>query len=399
MSDALPAEEDSPELSKIDPTRVALVHDWLTGMRGGEKVLEAIADLFPSAPIFTLFHHPGQVSEALERHPIHTSYLTGWPGSKRHYRHLLPFFPAAIEDFDLGDYPLVISTSHCVAKGVVPAPHALHLCYCHTPMRYAWDQEHTYFPRRRGPAARLRNLALTALRAWDVASAPRVDHFLANSRYVARRIERYYGRRADVLPPPVDTDFFTDRSGEGAHSHRDGGYALVVCALAPYKRVDLAITACQRLGLELRIVGRGPEERRLAQLAAQLAGSKVRFLGRVDAEELRTLYQHATVFLQPGLEDFGIAPVEALACATPVVALGRGGVLDIVDDGVHGVLYDPAPGADEIALLTAAIDKAAQIRFNALELMRRAQTFSRQAFTSRLRKCLSAMLHPGDSPR
>jgi glycosyltransferase involved in cell wall biosynthesis len=373
-----------------------LVHDWLTGMRGGEKVLEAIAKLFPGAPIYTLFHQPGQVSKALEAHPIHTSFLQGWPGIKRHYRSLLPFFPAAIEDFDLSAYSLVISTSHCVAKGVVPAPQARHLCYCHTPMRYAWDQEHTYFPRRRGPIARLRNLALTALRAWDVASAPRVDHFLANSQYVAQRIQRYYGRPADVLPPPVDVDFFMDcAEDDDLATGSEGEYALIVCALAPYKRVDLAIAACQRLGLELRIVGRGPEEQSLKNLA----GPGTHFLGHVHANRLRTLYRRARFFLQPGLEDFGIAPVEALASATPVVALGCGGVLDIVDDGVHGVLYTSPSSGDEEAILTAAIDKATQIRFNALELTRRAQTFSNQEFTSRFCARLSELLHPGDPPR
>jgi len=402
-SPGAPLDGPVADLPQIDPSRVALVHDWLTGMRGGEKVLEAIAELFPRAPIYTLFHHPGRVSDALEEHPIHTSFLNAWPGNKRHYRSLLPLFPAAIEDFDLSAYTVVISTSHCVAKGVVPAPHARHLCYCHSPMRYAWDQEHTYFPRRRGAVARWRNLALTALRAWDVASVPRVDHFLANSRFVAQRIERYYGRQAEVLPPPVDVDFFTAPKQEGAtgaggrdlEGSSQGEYALVVCALAPYKRVDLAITACQRLGLELRIVGQGPEERRLKNLA----GPGVQFLGHVSADRLRTLYRHARYFLQPGLEDFGIAPVEALACATPVVALGRGGVLDIVDDGVHGALYLPPLDGDEAAILAATIDKAAQIRFNALELTHRAQAFSRQSFTSRLGARLSDLLHPGDPPR
>jgi len=159
--------------------KVALVHDWLTGMRGGEKVLEVFAELYPEAPIYTLIHVPGSVGAALESHPIHTSFLQRIPGVGKRYRTFLPFFPAAIESFDLTGFDLVISTSHCVAKGAIPGPGARHLCYCHTPMRYAWDQEHTYFPRRRGLAARLRNLVLTGLRTWDVASLPRVDAFLA----------------------------------------------------------------------------------------------------------------------------------------------------------------------------------------------------------------------------
>jgi glycosyltransferase involved in cell wall biosynthesis len=387
VSDAPGADAPPP------PPRTALVHDWLTGMRGGEKVLEAIAGLYPEAPVYTLVHLPGSVSPALEAHPIHTSFVQRLPGVRRHYRRYLPLFPAAIEDFDLTPYELVISTSHCVAKGVIPAPGAFHLCYCHTPMRYAWDQEHVYFPRRRGVAARLRNLALTALRAWDAASAPRVDLFAANSRFVAERIRRYYGRDAEVVPPPVDVDFFAtpgDGTGDGAD---DDGYCLVVSALAPYKRVEVAIAACERLGLELRIVGTGPEAARLRRLA----GPRTRLLGYLEGPELRRLYRRARLFLQPGIEDFGIAPVEALAAGTPVVAAGRGGVLDIVDDGVHGVLYPPTPGTGVAAAseaLAAAIDKSLEIRFNKLELQRRARSFSPECFIDRLRACLDRRGEP-----
>ncbi len=380
-----------PELAGL---RVALVHDWLTGMRGGEKVLEAMAELFPEAPIFTLIHRRGSVSSVLESHPIHTSFLQRWPLVARRYRGFLPFFPSAIEDFDLGEFDLVLSTSHCVAKGALPRPDAFHLCYCHTPMRYAWDQEHTYFPGRRGPVARLRNLALTALRAWDVASVPRVDHFAANSHFVARRITRYYGREASVLPPPVDVDFFTPTPEERERSVTVPEYAIMVSALNPYKRVDLAIDVCEAMGLELRIVGTGPEEKSLRQRA----GGHTRFLGRVEGAELRDLYRDARLFLQPGLEDFGIASVEALASGTPVVALGSGGVVDIVEDENHGVLYNAPPGADEAASLRAAIDKALQIRFNYLKLVHRAQAFSHRRFASRLLECLTQRLGYPETP-
>jgi glycosyltransferase involved in cell wall biosynthesis len=361
--------------------KTALVHDWLTGMRGGEKVLEELGAMFPEAPIFTLFHFPGSVSAAIESHPIHTSFLQRAPGIRAGYRRYLPLFPAAIEDFDLGGFELVISSSHCVAKGVIPPPGGLHYCYCHTPMRYAWDQEHAYFPRRRGLAARLRALTLTALRAWDAASAARVDLFIANSSFVAERIRAFYGRRAEVVPPPVDVEFFTP--APAAASAGGGGYALVVSALAPYKRIDVALAACARAGIELRIVGDGPERGRLERLA----GPRARLLGRVDGAALRDLYRGARVFLQPGIEDFGIASVEALACGTPVVAAGRGGVLDVVEDGRHGVLYDEAGGADALA---AAIDKAAQIGFNPLDLRRRAESFAAGHFTGRMRSLVSS---------
>jgi glycosyltransferase involved in cell wall biosynthesis len=409
--------------------RVALVHDWLTGMRGGEKVLAELCAIFPEAPIFTLFHFPGSVSPAIESHPIHTSFLQRAPGLRRHYRRYLPLFPGAIEDFDLAGFELVISSSHCVAKGIIPPPDGLHVCYCHTPMRYAWDQEHAYFPRRRGLTARLRALTLTALRAWDAASAARVDLFIANSSFVARRIRTFYGRDAEVVHPPVAVDFFTPApapapaadAGEHREHRESGGYALVVSALAPYKRVDVAIAACERAGIPLRIAGDGPERERLARLA----GPGAQLLGRVGDGALRDLYRGARLLLQPGIEDFGIASVEALACGTPVVAAARGGVLDVVEDGRHGVLYDdrgdpaaptghaqaadlahpatrakPAPQPEparrrelrelpEVVAAAAAIDKARQIDWNRMDLRNRAESFAAGHFADRIRSLVA----------
>lgn len=370
--------------------RVALVHDWLTGMRGGEKVLEALVDLFPEAPIYTLFHFPTSVSEKLERREIHTSFLQKAPGVRRHYRRYLPLFPAAIEDFDLAGYDLLVSTSHCVAKGAIPAPGAFHVCYCHTPMRYAWDQEHAYFPRRRGLVARARNAVLSRLRSWDVASSPRVDLFVANSFFVAERIRRYYGRDAEVVPPPVDTERFTleEKPGEATRSEPSltqptptEPYALAVSALVPYKRIELASAACAAEGLPLVVVGTGPEMDRLRR-STGAASHDTRFVGRVHDDELSRLYRGAACFVQPGIEDFGIAAVEALASGTPVVALGRGGVLDIVEDGRHGVLYHPQEGTEaaHVAALRQAVDKARQIRFNKLDLRQRAESFSTRRF-------------------
>ncbi len=356
--------------------RVALVHDWLTGMRGGEKVLEQIASLYPDGPIYTLLHLPGSVSPALESHPIETSFIQRLPGVAKHYRSYLPFFPAAIERFDFSGFDLIVSSSHCAAKGAIPAAGSFHVCYCHTPMRYAWDQETVYFPKRHGPIAWARRAALARLRRWDAATASRVDLFIANSDFVAGRIRRYYGRDSEVLHPPVDVGFFTPGEGAG------GDYCLMVAALAPYKRIERAIEACARLGLELRVVGDGPDRARLERL-----GGGARFLGRVDDETLRALYRGARCYLQPGVEDFGISSVEALACGCPVVALGRGGVLDIVEDGVHGVLYpdDDGPGP-----LISAIDKARKIGFNQLNLRDRAGGFSGLRFRERFQDLLAA---------
>ena len=361
--------------------RVALIHDWLTGMRGGEKVLEVVASMFPDAPIYTLFHFPGEVSASLEGHTIHTSFLQEAPGLKRYYRRFLPLFPLALADLDLSPYDLLISTSHCVAKGARGAAGALHICYCHTPMRYVWDQRQAYFPDDRGLVGSLRGRILDRLRRWDVDTVDRVDCFIANSSFVAERIERYYGRSAQVVHPPVDTDFFTP--GEAS----EGDYCLMVSALSPYKRIDLAIEACRALGIELRIVGEGPERPKLEARS----GEGVELLGRIGNDELRDLYRGARCLIQPGVEDFGISSVEALACGCPVVALDRGGVRDIVEDGLHGVLYESDGDSRQLA---TAIDKSASIRFNKSTLRRRAESFSVASFEGRFKHLLDLQL-PG----
>lgn len=393
--------EDSPPITAPPAgRRVALVHDWLTGMRGGEKVLAEIARLYPEAPIYTLFHFPGSVSQQLESHPIHTTFLQRMPAIRERYRNYLPIFPLAISTLDLSDYDLVVSTSHCVAKSVAVAPGALHVCYCHTPMRYAWDQRHEYF-RDRGPIAWVRALILAMLRRWDARTSDRVHVWLANSNFVRKRIHDYYGREATVLAPPVDTEFFdladpgstivpsTGNSAASPAGSNEAPYALTVAALAPYKRLDLAITACTEAGLGLRMVGSGSE---LDSLRDQ-ATSTTRFLGRVSDLELRDLYRGALCLIQPGVEDFGISPVEALACGCPVVARGEGGVLDIVEDGVHGILYGPDyPTKD----LSEAIDKVRKMQFNRLNLRRRAEFFSTVTFENRLKRILQETLQPAE---
>lgn len=357
-----------------------LVHDWLTGMRGGEKVLEQIAREYPSAPLYTLFHFPGSVSAELEAHAIHTSVLQHAPFVRRRYRHYLPLYPWAVERLRLPACELVVSSSHAVAKSVLKPEGSLHVCYCHTPMRYAWDQERAYFPRQNGPVAALRRRLLRRLRRWDAATAHRVDHYLANSSFVARRIGKYYNRSATVLHPPVDTEFFTP---DPRVARED--FCLFVSALAPYKRIDVAVAACRELGLELRVVGSGPEQVRLERQAARQGGAQVRFLGAIEAEALRDLYRRAACFVQPGVEDFGISAVEALACGCPVAAQGRGGVMDIVESGRHGVLYEG--DADPIAM-AAAIDKLRNMRSNSLDLRERAESFSISDFRRQFRQFL-----------
>ena len=347
--------------------KVALVHDWLTGMRGGEKVLEVVCGLFPDAEIHTLFHWRGSVSPAIERHRIHTSFLQYMPMARTQYRRYLPLFPFAIERFDLDGCDLVISSSHCAAKGVVAPGRARHLCYCHSPMRYAWDQFDAYFgPERVGAVASrwLYRPVLARLAAWDAATAHRVHRFVANSGHVAARIRRYYNREATIVYPPVDTVFYQPASVP-AESH-----FLVVSAFVPYKRIEIAIEACRRIGAPLRIVGDGPDRDRLQRLS----GHDVTFLGPLPDEQLRNEYQRARALIMPGEEDFGIVPVEAQACGRPVVALARGGALETVTDGDTGVLFGE-PTADS---LVAALTRLAAHSFDPGRIRASAERFSRE---------------------
>ena len=356
--------------------RAALVHDWLTGRRGGEKVLEVLAEIFPDSPIYTLFHFPGSQEESLEKRNIQTSFLQNLPFLKKHYRWYYPIFPVAAELLNLQEYDFIISTSHCAAKGIIPAPEALHVSYIHSPMRYAWNQYHSYFS-----ANRLNFFTRFAipplvhwLRMWDAASASRVDWFIANSRAVSRRISRYYRRESQIIHPPVDTRFFKP----GVSDSSD--YFLVVSALVPYKRIDLAVAAFNRTGRKLKIVGTGPEYRKLKKSAKK----NVHFLGEVSSQDLLRIYQEARALVMPGEEDFGINVLESQACGTPVIALGRGGALETVQPGKTGVLFSQ-PKAGELA---AALDKFDRLTFNRDLLRNHALGYSRDSFKNKIRQFL-----------
>jgi glycosyltransferase involved in cell wall biosynthesis len=360
--------------------RTAVVHDWLNGMRGGEKVLEAILPLVPEPTIFTLFHVPRSVSAEIERHPIRASWLNRLPFSRRGYRHYLPLFASAVESFDLSGFDLVVSSSHCVAKGAIAAKGAPHLCYCHTPVRYAYDQFDLYFPEGRTRLRALKAAAVARLRAWDLRTASRPSEYLANSSAVADRIRQLYARSARVCHPPVDVGFFDP----GSPASR-GDFLLCVGALVPYKRYELAIEAARRLGRRLVLVGRGPEEARLRAIAP---ASSVEFVSDIGPEALRALYRGCWLYLQPGEEDFGISAVEALSCGTPVVAFSRGGARDVVRDGSNGVLYDGESGED----LAAAVERASGIQFDYTALRASALPFRPERFAEEFRGALGELL-------
>jgi len=370
--------------------KVAIVHDWLTGMRGGEAVLEGLLELHANAELFTLLHVPGSVSRFIEARPIHTSFLQRMPAAGNAYRYLLPLMPRAIESLDLNGFELVISSSHCVAKGVRVPDGVPHLCYSHTPMRYVWDQYDVYFGsgRARWPVRAAARMFAPRLRAWDVRSAARVHRFVANSRYVAARIRRYYGRDAVVVHPPVDLARFSP-----ARKRED--YYLMLGSPSPYKRVDLAVDACARLGRRLVLAGystgRGGSSAERHPLPENVTS-----LGYLSSGEAADVLGRARALLLPGVEDFGIVVIEALASGTPVIALGRGGVLDSVRPlGAEtnpgpptGVFFDePTPEA-----LVRALLRFEEHRFDREALVAAAQPFGRERFLAEMRDAERALL-------
>lgn len=368
--------------------RVAIVHDWLTGMRGGERVLEALLPIFDAPEIFTLIHVPGSVSPAIEAHRIHTSFINSLPGARSLYRSYLPLFPAAVERFDLSGFDLVVSSSHCVAHGARAPDGVPHLCYCHTPMRYVWDQYSAYFgPGRASAPVRMLMPPIAGwLRRWDVETTNRVHTFIANSEHVRTRIARYWRRDASVIYPPVDHSRFH------AAEKRDA-YYLIVSALVPYKRIDIAVDAFNRLGRRLVIVGDGPELMRLQNRAE----ANILFRGQLPDEEVAQLMSRARAFVLPGEEDFGIAAVEAQAAGAPVVALARGGALETVVGTLAG--EDPPPGATGVLFAEPTADSLAEavewferLRFDRAVLRCNAQRFAPERFEREMRAAIDRVL-------
>jgi glycosyltransferase involved in cell wall biosynthesis len=367
---------------------VALVHDWLTGYRGGEKCLEMLAQAFPQAALHTLIHVPGSVPASIERLKIQTSPLQRMPGIGRHYRHLLPLMPLAARAWRLGNVDLVVSLSHCVAKAVRTPPGVPHVCYCFTPMRYAWHGREAYLANwsHRKVRAALAGWTLDRLRAWDRRSARGVTHFVAISQTVKSRIAQAYQRESHVIHPPVDVDFYTPDPAV----RRSDAY-LCVSALVPYKRIDQAIEACNRLARPLRIIGAGPDRERLERLA----GPTIQFLGWQTNESIRDHLRAARALLFPGEEDFGIVPVEALACGTPVIALNRGGAAETVAPDC-GHLYD-APSTDG---LISAITRWENMGSpcDAAAARARAKAFSAARFRQEILQFLDRVVSQSQTP-
>lgn len=356
--------------------KVAIVHYWLVNMRGGEKVVEALCDMYPDADIYTLVVDPAGLSDTLRQHRITPSFVQKIPGAVRHYQALLPLYPMALEQFDLSAYDLVISSESGPAKGVLTRPETCHICYCHTPMRYLWDMYHEY----RHGAGWLKRLAMPPLthylRQWDLASASRVDYFVANSQHVARRIGKHYRRSAEVIHPPVATDTFSV-------AERTEDYYLYLGQLVAYKRPDLAVAACTRLGRRLVVIGEGEELARLKRLA----GPTVTFLGRQPFDVIQQHYAACRAFIFPGEEDFGITPVEAQASGRPVIAYARGGALETVVEGRTGVFFS----SPELDSLCRAIEtfEANQATFDPEVIRGHSLQYSRERFKAEMSQLIA----------
>ena len=362
--------------------KTAIVHDWLNGMRGGEKVLEALLELYPDSTIYTLFHERGKVSPRIEASGIITSPLNDLPGIYNHYRKLLPLFRAAVASFDLSEFDLVISSSHAVANWA-RVPNAVHVSYCHTPMRYLWDAEQDYA--MTGLERMVFHGLRRSLRDWDVECSRRAGYFVANSAFVRERIRRYYGRDAAVIHPPVDTNFFMPAS----ETTRSDFY-LCAGALVPYKRVDVVVNAFNELGRRLVIAGAGPELKQLRQIA----GPGVEFRGWVSDAELLHLYRSARAFVFAAREDFGMMPVEAMASGCPVLAFAAGGALETVRNKVSGLFFEQ----QSVNAIGRAVERFEEMSWPVERVRSEVEKFSRETFKKQIKQFIDGKLRQTPSP-
>lgn len=358
--------------------KVAIIHYWLVGMRGGEKVVEALCEMYPQADIFTHVYVPEIVSERIRQHKIIPTFINALPRARTMYKSYLPLMPLALEHLDLRGYDLVISSESGPAKGVIPPPGAVHVCYCHTPMRYIWNMYHDY----RDSAGMLTRLMMPPLshylRMWDVASAARVDSFVANSNTVAERIHRYYGRNSVVIHPPVDTDAFANTPSEPED------YYLMAGELVSYKRPDLAVRAFNEMGLKLVIIGGGE----MLDDIRRLAGPTVTVLGSQPFEVLKKHYAKCRALIFPGEEDFGMVPVEAMASGRPVIAFGKGGATETVRAGVSGVFFDE----QSVKAISAAVKELENTSVDSVKITEQARQFGRDQFFQKMRAHIDSLL-------
>jgi len=365
--------------------KVALVHDYLNQMGGAERVVLAFHEMFPDAPIYTSIYDPQRVDAAFQKIDVRTTFMQRLPMVTKHHQPYLPLYPFAMESLDLRGYDLVLSSSSAFGKGVITRPETMHICYCHTPMRWLWNYREYVERERLGRIVRsVLPMLMTGLRVWDQTSAMRVDHFIANSPVVAERIQKYYRRDAVVIPPPIEASRFIFDPA----THIED-YFLVVSRLIPYKRIDLAIEACNQLRLPLVIIGTGRDLERLKRMS----GPTIRFLGRLPDAEVLHYYAHCRAFLFPGEDDFGLTPLEAQASGRPVIAYGVGGALASVVDGITGTFFDQ-PTVESLASVLASFNEG---QYDPVAIRNHALEFDMPRFQRRMLQYIEARMSEGKS--
>ena len=359
--------------------KVALVHDYLNQYGGAERVLEALSQIFEEAPIYTLLYDQKMTGHAFRGKKIYTSFLQKVPLLKTHHRSFLMFMPLAIEQFDLSGYDLVFSDSASYAKGVITGPDTLHICYCHTPIRYAWDDSHKYIEEFGYPSfvKKVIPFFMNYIRLWDEQAALRVDKFIANSKFVARRIEKYYHSESEVIYPPVKTDLFYI-------SPRQSDYFLLTGRILPYKRIDLAVAAFNHLGWPLKIIGEGPERKKLKRQAKK----NIEFVGQVSDKELKEYYAQCQAFIFPQEEDFGITAIEAMASGRPVIAYKAGGALETIKEGVTGLFFEEQNAAS----LVKSLHKFKTIKFKPDKIRKQALKFDQKVFKNKIKDFIKSKI-------
>lgn len=362
--------------------KVAIVHDWLTIYGGSERIVEIFHELYPQAPVYTLVYDQENMPERFKTYDIRTTFVQKLPFAKKKYTHYLPLMPMAFEQLDLTEYDLVITSCTSCSKGVITRSDAVHICYCNTPMRYAWEFYYDYTRNMNKIKKIIVAFFMHKIRMWDRLAADRVDYFIANSNYIKGRIQKYYRRDAEVIFPPVNTHLYSI-------GKKDEAYYLVVSRLVPYKRVDLAVQAFNALGLPLLVIGAGSEEVGIKKLAKE----NITFLGRLSDEEIVTYYQGCKAFIFPGEEDFGLTPVEVQACGRPVIAYGRGGVKDTVIDGKTGILFEEQTKE----ALIAAVKQFEQVgvAYSKEEIRKHSEGFSLERFKEEVQKTINSLIKTG----
>ncbi len=351
--------------------KIAIAHDWLTNMGGAEKVVINFTELYPNAPVYTTVYNQENLDSELQNIDVRTTFLQKIKGANKKHQNLLPLMPMAWEQLDFNGYDVVLSSSSSCAKGLVTSPDTMHVCYCHTPMRYAWEFYNEYMEREKISflKSKLIPIIMNYIRIWDVTSANRVDYFIANSENVAKRIRKHYRREAVVIHPPVRASYFNI-------SEIDEDYFLMVSRLVPYKRVDLAVEAFNELGLPLVVIGGGPQEDYLKSIAKD----NVKILGRQSDEVIKEHYANCRAFIFPGEEDFGITPLEAQASGRPVIAFGKGGALETVVDGKTGLFFERQTKED----LIQAVEKFQKMTFDKQEIREHALKFDEEVFKKKI---------------